>query len=431
MTFFTRFVFIVGLALIESVEAQTTLTNGANHVGTIAANGTNQYVFTAAAGDSILLRAGAMSLIPRLELFAPGNILIKSAFSPGTPDAFMVTQLTNSGEFILMVRSQTAGGSGNYTLRFARLPGNFIVPSGDEGGALTNGSAHAGVMTMGDLDLWSFSANAGDTIATRVGVGGGPLGFAPEIRMYGPDGNPLDVSLTPSASARDGRSTITTTNTGVHTLVINSCYLGVPVSSVAYTLHFARIPGMFVTPAGDDGGSLTDGASRNGIISVGDQDVWSFAACANRSVSLFYEKLSGGGLFTPRMRLFSPQGSLLSNVVNTSTATITTLTTNNGNYTVIVDGGNINDAGNYRLTASGVASNGLCFCGVFGSGDSLVLNGAGLTSIGTFVLLTSTNITAGAWQPMLTNQLDGFGAFEINQPIAPNDKARYFRLSLQ
>src|SRR5438552_3341266 len=80
----------------------------------------------------------------------------------------------------------TASSSGTFTVLFsgggwdrivsgdwysdvcASVPGTFVVPSGDDGGPLTNGGNHEGTIQLGDLDLWSFTAGVGDSIVLRV-----------------------------------------------------------------------------------------------------------------------------------------------------------------------------------------------------------------------------------------------------------------------
>ena len=53
-----------------------------------------------------------------------------------------------------------------------QFPEAFIVPAGDEGGPMTNGGNYAGTITLGDLDLWSLTATAGDNIVLRLGTVG-------------------------------------------------------------------------------------------------------------------------------------------------------------------------------------------------------------------------------------------------------------------
>ena len=52
------------------------------------------------------------------------------------------------------------------------------------GSTLQNGAATKGTIALGDLDVWSFSASAGDGIMLRMGA----ATFTPWIRLYGPNG---------------------------------------------------------------------------------------------------------------------------------------------------------------------------------------------------------------------------------------------------
>ena len=75
-------------------------------------------------------------------------------------------------------------------LHLAQIPEAFIVPAGDEGGPLTNGGNSTGTITLGDLDMWSFTANKGDSINLRLGT----TNFDGKLQLYGPDGALLDTA---------------------------------------------------------------------------------------------------------------------------------------------------------------------------------------------------------------------------------------------
>ncbi|MGD0090394.1 MAG: AAA family ATPase, partial [Planctomycetota bacterium] len=57
-------------------------------------------------------------------------------------------------------------------LHLAQFPGAFIVPPGEEGGRMTNGGNFGGTLAVGDQNLWSFTANAGDNVVLRLGSSG-------------------------------------------------------------------------------------------------------------------------------------------------------------------------------------------------------------------------------------------------------------------
>src|SRR5436189_74191 len=71
----------------------------------------------------------------------------------------------------------------------AKVPGECVVPAGDQGGPLTNGGNHDGTIDLGDLDMLTFSETAGDNIILSVGELTNTFGnFQPELRLFGPDG---------------------------------------------------------------------------------------------------------------------------------------------------------------------------------------------------------------------------------------------------
>ena len=90
-------------------------------------------------------------------------------------------------------------------------------------------------MTLGDLDPWSLTANAGDNITLRVGTSG----FPPSLNLFGPDGALLDSSNATSSGQRDLALAWRATNSGTFTVLVSSAYLGY---SGSYTLDVFKVP---------------------------------------------------------------------------------------------------------------------------------------------------------------------------------------------
>src|SRR5438067_1081040 len=162
---------------------------------------------------------------------------------------------TNSGTFTVLVSDSYNfgfGGTGTYRLYFAQFPGTFVVPPGDEGGALASGSNYDGTIQLGDLDLWSFTANAGDRVVVRIGALTTTNTFNPWLRIYGPNG-----VLVADSGINNGGDTVeelalTATNRGTFTvLVSDSSNFGFGGTGT-YRLYFAQFPGAFVVPSGDE-----------------------------------------------------------------------------------------------------------------------------------------------------------------------------------
>ena len=76
-----------------------------------------------------------------------------------------------TGTYLVLVASFDSGfdGTGTYRLTMTHTPGPITVSPGDEGGPLTNGATHTGEIVKGDLDVWTFTANAGDRIGMHIG----------------------------------------------------------------------------------------------------------------------------------------------------------------------------------------------------------------------------------------------------------------------
>jgi trimeric autotransporter adhesin len=400
-----------------------TLTNGIETPGTIDVGDLDMWSFTANAGDSIELRMGAVNLNPSIQLYGPDGKLVSSAGSgaTGIRDAVLSISATNSGTFTVVVSAVALNQTGTYNLNLAKVPGAFATAPGDDGGTLTNGAAIHGMIDLGDLDMWTFNANSGDSLILRMGA----VNFNPSIQLYGPNGKLVGSAGTGVTGNRDTTLFITATNSGLFTVVASAFDLN---QSGTYLLNLARIPGDFIVSPGDEGGALSDGASQNGSITVGDEDLWTFDACKGFNFTLMCQKLTG--TFTPRIRLFNRNGALLATAQNASIATLNYVATNSGSFTALVDGAGSGDAGTYSFTAIGIHEAGLNLCAPFISGTSLDLGGYGGTSNATFILLTTTNITTptGQWTPILTNQFDQFGALEYINQFNGGEHQRYFRL---
>jgi hypothetical protein len=292
---------------------------------------------------------------------------------------------------------------------------------------MTNGFRHSGFLEVGDLDVWSFSANAGDGIALRMGT---TNAYNPWIRLYGPGGALIAQGYDSSSGIRDADLRVQATNSGAYVVIASSLFQN---GTGNYILTLGRSPGAIVVSPGDQGGTMTNGFEHLGAIDVGDLDVWSFEACRGNILSLKGEELSGGSEFTPRLRLFGPTGALLATAQNATTALISYQTTNSGTFTLLVDGGLLNNFGTYRLTGNGLAADGLTLCLPRVSGTALNVTGIGGVAGAAGILYSSTNVATSfsLWTPLVTNQFDQFGVFVYTNLFGSAEEGRFFRLLQQ
>jgi hypothetical protein len=303
-----------------------------------------------------------------------------------------------------------------------------VVSAGDEGGPLTNGVAHQGNLPIGDLDLWNFTASAGQGIIVRAGQMSDTNNFDPWVRVYGPDG----ALLGSDQASAVGEVAIRATNSGTFLVVIANYPYFNDAASGAYLLTLAKTGEPIVVSTGDEGGSLTGAGVYSGNLPIGDLDLWTFTVCKGDFIDVRADEITQTNSFAPWVRLYAPNGVLLGSSFGAVTTEVSLRATNSGSFLVVIgnnDYYNNAGSGTYQLTVNGL-SDGLKLCLPIISGTNANLGGVGGVSNATFILYTHTNVTApfASWSPILTNQFDQFGMFNRTNPFSSAERQRYFRL---
>ncbi len=394
------------------------MTNGGNYDGTITLGDLDIFTFTANAGDNINLRLGTTNFSGRLQLYGPGGVLLSAVGGYPVRDDLITNMATNSGTYTVLVSSADTGGFGTYELHLAQMPEAFIVPDGDQGGPMTNGGNYDGTITLGDLDMYTFTANKGDSINLRLGTGTNLYGL---LQLYGPNGALL--SATGGYPVRDDLITWTATNSGTFTVLVSDGYGG---GSGTYELHLAQSPEAFIVPAGDEGGPMTNGGYYPGTITLGDLDMYSCTACKGDVINLELKTTNFYGL----IQLYGPNGALLDAVGGypAKDDVMTYTATNCGTFTVLVSDGYGGGSGTYGLTANGIFGP-LSLSNPVISGTNLTLKGTGGTTNTSFILYSTTNLTTpfALWTPVLTNHFDQSRTFNYTNVFDPALPQEYFR----
>ena len=347
----------------RSAFGQGVLTNGADAVGEIASAGQTQtWTFTASKGDGLVLtvidRAADPAWGPWAGLRGPDGTLL-SAFGGGDAgQTFRSAPETGTYSVVVGASPNARNETGPYILRLAKVPGGYVVPDGDEGGGLTNGQNHPGTITLGDLDLWSFHAEAGDALCLTVAdqIPGPTSNLAPFIRVWGPDGTGLvngDGGLATQLCFRAPMDdpSLGTIGTGTYTVLI-SANVNAAARTGTYILRLARAPAPFVVPSGDEGGDLTNGQSSPGTITRGDLDLWRFAANKDDVLSLKLTAQNTG----LEIRVLGPNKELLADAASGPVTQVNLTAKLSGTYTVVISA-YVNapaSTGDYTLLATGI-----------------------------------------------------------------------------
>jgi hypothetical protein len=327
------------------------MTNGANHTCVINLGDLDMWTFSATQGDSISLSMGVVgspTLRPFLRLRDPFGVEV------GSNAQLTIAQIdvtaAQTGLYTVVVASgfSLPTGTGSYVLTLAKTPGAFTVSPGDEGGPMTNGANHAGVINLGDLDLWTFTATQGDSISLSMGVVGSPR-LRPFIRLRDPNG----VQVGTNEGLVIAQINVTAAQNGLYTVVVASGF-SLPQGTGSYLLTLAKTPGTFIVPAGDEGGAMIEAFHHPGVIHLGDLDQWTFFATQGHAISLSMAVV-GTPTLRPFIRLRNPQGVEVGSNAGLTLAQISVVAAQTGLYTVVAASGFSlpQGTGSYTLTVTG------------------------------------------------------------------------------
>ena len=406
------------------------LTNGTMYSGNISIGGMEIWNFDASKGDSIVVRMGELvansTLTPYLRLFGPEGAL-QAQYGSSPTAAEVSVRATNSGTFTVIAADVSSfyTGSGTYRLKLGMTAGPVVILPTDEGGELTNGLMNTGTIDIGDMDVWTFHADAGQNIIVRMGELVPNSTLTPYLRLFDPSGALLDsYGSSPTASEVSTRAT----NSGTFTVIaadVSSFYTG----SGTYRLKLAKTSSPLLIDANDNGGAMTGDTNYDGTVDIGDMDVWEFTACAGDPILLSLSKLVSSSSLTPWLRLFNRDGALLKSVSGANPQ-ITMAAPASGTYTVVVadQTGFYTGSGTYQLSVNGLLRR-LRVCPPdVAAGDTNIIV-AGAQVLNGFTLLTSTNVDTpkALWEAIPVSQFDTFGNLTYPAKINPGEKRRFFR----
>jgi hypothetical protein len=239
------------------------MTNGSNHPGSIHVGDLDTWTFSATAGDAIMLAIGevgpASDFQPWIRLKSPTGQNLGS--QSGVLAAQIDATATVTGTYTVVVGTFDAGldATSDYTLTLARAPAAYMISPGDEGGPLSAASSSGnGFIHVGDLDVWTFTAHAGDPINVTISeVAIVSPDFTPWIRLRGPTGQALGSQ----SGATGAQINVNAPATGIYTVVVSTFDAGLDGSG-DYVLSVAGI---------------TSSMIRNGDFASGEQ-FWQFFA---------------------------------------------------------------------------------------------------------------------------------------------------------
>ncbi|MEE2732533.1 MAG: pre-peptidase C-terminal domain-containing protein [Pseudomonadota bacterium] len=348
---FTTAVVFSTIAFVSNPAYAAALGNGASPTGTLATPlDVDSWTFSAKAGQSIHVQVAELSgtdLQPLLRLYDPSNVEVTSNWGQDSTDLKYVASKTGTYTVEVLDATSTPDGTGTYQMFLALSSGSFQIPAGDEGGSLISGNKHSGNISLADLDIWTFSVDAMETVFLQIGeTATSSSGFQPEITVYDPFGKEVGSNWGNTAADLTFQSPLA----GQYTVVVKESTADV-VDTGSYDLYFTSAGQPYITPPGDHGGPLTNGGVHSGSIDLADIDAWSFSAEANDTVLIQVADINGDAGFQPQISLFDAFGNEVQTNWGNSAADLKVQLTKGGQYTVIVreSTGDVPDTGAYQL----------------------------------------------------------------------------------
>ena len=294
-------IFKVLLTLIISIEtaaAQIAAQNGFLHAGNIPnSSAFDEWTLTTSQQSDLVVSVGT-DFSPYLQIYDSDNNLLAQILGNGGD---RIAELNISSAPIDTYRVRVGprfGHSGDYIFTIVSTSEAAIVATGDEGGLVAGVEAEGASLPLGDLDVWTVSADEGNTIISRLGTE-----FSPAIRIYGPDGN-LVASKFGNGGDRTADLTVEAITSGIHTVIVSGRFS----QEGDYALTLVSIPKSFSTPAGDQGGLLTPDNRTQGDLFLGDLDFWRFPVVQGDRVMIRGETEEAA----IAMRLYDGTGNLVS-----------------------------------------------------------------------------------------------------------------------
>ncbi|GIW76740.1 MAG: hypothetical protein KatS3mg104_1803 [Phycisphaerae bacterium] len=156
----------------------------------------DEYTFVASAGDSIVATmaetADTFAFNPRIRLYGPTGSLLSDNGGDVTGTRIAVQGVSETGTYRIVASDDDGNAGGPYGLTMVKAPG-VQSASGDDG-PIVSGQTRNGTIDLGDLDVATFSASAGDSIVVTMAETTPTFAFNPRIEVYSPSGARIAVN---------------------------------------------------------------------------------------------------------------------------------------------------------------------------------------------------------------------------------------------
>jgi len=268
------------------------------------------------------------ALVPSFILYGPdGSVVASSAAATGVTVSGYTLPAT--GAYILYLHGNQNLSTGAYSLSV----GDGLTLRDVQGGTLSPETPIQGNLPRsGDQQSWTLTLPANATISVEADPGGD--GIQPLLEVNGPDGRPLERSVTDPTTHAARIASLLTPQAGQYTVKVN----GVPgkdIGSYTLALHVLNI-------APTDASSSTVNQTIQGKVAQDERYTFTFKGIPGEVIRIDC-RARVSGAFDPVVELYGPSGHRLAinddaNTGSTDSLLQTSLDDGSGPYTIQVHG---------------------------------------------------------------------------------------------
>lgn len=329
----------------QQIDAgNVTLTSGETQAGSLQLGEIDTLTFEAQVGDVLFLafsESVASGLFnPGIFLYGPSGELLDTIDAASNGYAISNLGLPQSGMYTIVAQDSRGDSFGDYALSAV-----IVDASADVGDStLNSGQPLTGTLKLGEIDTFTFDAEADETLFLTFSESVGTGLFNPGIFLYGPNGELLDS--TESTTTGYALSDFALTQTGTHTIVLRD--------ASADSFGDYVISTTVVDESMDVGNTvLNSGEPTQGMLDLGEIDTLTFDAEVGETLFLTFSESVATGLFNPGVFLYSPSGQLLDSITATTFGhAISGLALpERGVYTVVIRDASGDSSGDYTISA--------------------------------------------------------------------------------
>ena len=277
--------------------------------GALTSNDLDAFILSAETGDSIhlLLDSSNQTL---LYVYNPDGGLLGTSYN-----GFYANNLPQDGEYRVLVRGRYAFTTDDFHLHYVN------GTTANEHGELISGAMISGELTSNDLDTFTFSVVAGDSVHMLLDSANQVL-----LYVYNPDGSLLGTSY-------NGFYANNLAQGGEYRVLVKGRYA---FTVDEYSFHFAN------GSTANEYGFIDSGSTVQASFTSNDLDSYQFTGAVGGSVTL-----STAGDTQTYLSVYQPDGTLLGHAYNNFTALNLDV---GGTYRVIVQSRYVFAVGDYSLS---------------------------------------------------------------------------------